>query len=115
MIYKSVCKVDTHPTAADVFNMVHPHIKNISMGTIYRNLSQLAENNMIIELNINGITHYDGNTTSHQHFVCKECGSIIDCHTQNNWNIDLIQGINEYDIQDIDIIFSGLCQKCKFN
>ena len=53
MIYKSVCKVDTHPTAADVFNMVHSYIKNISMGTIYRNLSQLAENNMIIEININ--------------------------------------------------------------
>ncbi|SVD73928.1 uncharacterized protein METZ01_LOCUS426782, partial [marine metagenome] len=108
MIYKSVCKVDTHPTAADVFNMAHPYIKNISMGTIYRNLSQLAENNMIIEININGITHYDGNISSHQHFVCNECGSIFYCHTQNNWNTDIVQGINEYDIQNIDIIFSGL-------
>ena len=85
------------------------------MGTIYRNLSQLAENNMIIEININGITHYDGNISSHQHFVCNECGSIFDCHTQNNWIVNNIKEVKEYDIQEIDIIFSGHCQKCKPN
>ena len=115
IIYKSICGVDTHPTASDVFNMVQPKIKNISLGTVYRNLAQLVQEHMILELNIAGITHYDGNIEPHQHFVCKQCKTIFDCHTQNDWIVNNIKDNKEYDIQQIDIIFSGYCQKCKPN
>ena len=115
IIYKSICGVDTHPTASDVFNMLQPKIKNISLGTVYRNLAQLVKEQMILELNIAGISHYDGNIEPHQHFVCKQCKTIFDCHTQNDWIVNNIKEVNEYDIQEIDIIFSGYCQKCKPN
>ena len=95
--------------------MVKPHIKNISLGTIYRNLGRLVKENMIRELNISGIAHYDGNMDPHQHFVCKQCNSIIDCSTQNVWNENNIKESTKFDIQEVDIIFSGLCQECKLN
>ena len=115
IIFKSVCGVDTHPTATDVFNMVQPKIKNISMGTVYRNLAQLADEHMILELKIDGVSHYDGNMKPHEHFVCTECATIIDCHTQNDWKVDRLQESTNFDIQKMDIIFSGLCQQCKPN
>ena len=115
IIYKSICEVDNHPTAADIFDMVKPRINKISLGTIYRNLSQLIETNMIHELNISGISHYDGNLDQHQHFVCKHCNSIIDCSIQNDLDENKIKGTKEFDIQEVDIIFSGLCQECKLN
>ena len=115
IILKSICSVDTHPTAKDVFNMVQPQINNISLGTVYRNLAQLTKEHMILELNISGIYHYDGNISPHQHFVCKQCGSIFDCHTNNDWNVDNMKGEKEFDIQEINIIFSGFCQDCKLN
>ena len=115
IIYKSISGVNTHPTAAEVFTMVQLQIENISLGTVYRNLAQLTKEHMILELNINGISHYDGNLDPHQHFVCNECGSIFDCHTQNDWNVDNIKETYEFNIQEIDIIFSGLCHQCKPN
>ena len=115
IIYKSICDVDTHPTAADTFKMVQPQIKNISLGTIYRNLAQLVDENIILELNINGVSHYDANMKPHQHFICKKCGSIIDCQPQNRWNVDNLQKIDDFDIEEVIIIFSGLCQNCKPN
>ena len=115
IIYQSICSVKTHPTAAGIFNMVKPHIENISLGTIYRNLGQLVKKNMIRELTISGISHYDGNMDPHQHFVCKQCNSIIDCSSQNAWNENNLKENKEFDIQEVDIIFSGLCQECKLN
>ena len=115
IIYQSICSVKNHPTATGIFNMVKPHIENISLGTIYRNLGRLVKENMIRELNISGIAHYDGNMDPHQHFVCKQCNSIIDCSTQNAWNENNIKESKEFDIQEVEIIFSGLCQNCKLN
>ena len=115
IIYKSICGVDTHPTATDIFNMVQPKIENISLGTVYRNLAQLTKEHMILELNIKGVSHYDGNMAPHEHFVCKKCKTIIDCHTQIGWELDEIKEGTDFDIQKMDIIFSGLCQQCKLN
>ena len=115
IILKSIYEVDTHPTALDVFNMVQPHIPNISMGTIYRNLAQLSKENMILELNICGISHYDGNISPHQHLICKKCKTIIDCHTSNDWNLDNIKKVKEFEIQEIDIKFFGFCKECTLN
>ena len=115
IIYKSICGVDTHPTATDIFNMVQPKIENISLGTVYRNLAQLTKEHMILELNIKGVSHYDGNMAPHEHFVCKKCTTIIDCHTRNGWEVDEIKESTDFDIQKMDIIFSGLCQQCKIN
>ncbi len=115
IIYKTIYVVDTHPTATDIFTMVKPQIENISLGTVYRNLAQLVQKNMIRELNISGVSHYDGNMVPHQHFFCNQCSSIIDCHTQNNWNAANMKEYKEFDIQEIDILFSGLCQECKPN
>ena len=95
--------------------MVKPKSKNISLGTIYRNLAQLVDENMIRELNLNGISHYDGNMNPHQHFVCNECGSIIDCHAKNDLNIENIKKKNNFDIKAVNIVFSGYCQKCKLS
>ena len=115
IIFKSICEVDTHPTAANVFNIVKSQIENISLGTIYRNLAQLVEEDMIQELKIDGVSHYDGNMIPHDHFVCEKCKTIIDFYTKNDWNIDNRKEAKEFDIQKIDIIFSGLCQYCKPN
>ena len=102
IIYKSICGVDTHPTASDVFNMVQPKIENISLGTVYRNLAQLVQEYMILELNIAGISQYDGNIEPHQHFVCKKSKTIFDCHTQNDWIVNNIKDVKDYVIRDVE-------------
>ena len=69
------------------------------MGTVYRNLAQLS-----------GVSHDYGNMAPHQHFVCNKCKAIIDCHAYNQRNIDNLKKTQEFYIQKVDIIFSGLCQ-----
>ena len=95
--------------------MVKPHIPKISMGTIYRNLAQLVNHCMILELNIDGVSHYDGNINIHQHFLCNKCQTIYDCEIPAENIADNVVGLEKFDIQEYQIIFSGHCQKCNPN
>ena len=105
----------THPAAEEVYSMVQTDIPNISMGTVYRNLAQLLDHDMIHELNIDGVSHYDGNINIHQHFLCKKCQTIFNCKINSENMTDYIVGLDNFDIQGCQIIFSGHCQKCKPN
>lgn len=68
-----------HPTAEVVYSHVIKDFPNISLGTVYRNLSFLVENGQAIKVPCNdGSVHFDGNIEPHYHFQCTECGSVID-------------------------------------
>ena len=68
-----------HPTADVVYENVRKIYPNISLGTVYRNLSLLSELGEIQKLsNFGGADHFDGCVTPHCHFMCKKCGQVLD-------------------------------------
>lgn len=68
-----------HPTADVVYTNVRKENPNISLGTVYRNLTLLSEMGEIQRLRLgDGIDHFDADTSSHYHFVCSDCGCVID-------------------------------------
>ena len=108
-------KTKAHPTAEAVYEAVRKVIPNISLGTVYRNLSRLAEENTIIKLGIgNGKEHFDGNTDLHYHIVCLDCNSIYDIEDAplpelNYWAAKTFKG----DIHKHSVTFFGVCEACK--
>lgn len=103
-----------HPTADVVYMNVRKQIPNISLGTVYRNLTLLSENGEILRLRVgDGTDHFDADVSLHYHFVCKECGSVLDLPMDN------IDYINETAAQNFDgeiqghcTYFYGLCGHC---
>ncbi len=74
-----------HPTADVVYSNVRQQNPNISLGTVYRNLTLLADSGEIKRIRIgDGIDHFDADTSPHYHFVCTECGSVMDLETGNS-------------------------------
>lgn len=68
-----------HPTAKQVYELVRQKIPNISLGTVYRNLSELSVDGTILSLSVNdGFEHFDGDSTPHWHLHCRRCGKITD-------------------------------------
>lgn len=68
-----------HPTADTVYMNVRQSFPNISLGTVYRNLTLLADIGEIARLRVgDGVDHFDYDTTPHYHFVCSECGAVLD-------------------------------------
>ena len=82
-----------HPTADVVYTNVRQQFPNISLGTVYRNLTLLADLGEIKRLHVgDGVDHFDADTSLHYHFVCTECGSVIDLEMQNIETIKDIAG-----------------------
>lgn len=79
------------------------------MGTIYRNLNLLLEQNKIIKIKTSDDKdRYDAKRGKHYHFICDKCHKIIDVYDDININISL--GKNK--VNDYQITFTGLCEEC---
>lgn len=70
--------VKCHPTADEVYASVRKVIPNISLGTVYRNLAQLADTGAIRKLRVGVMDHWDADLCPHAHFACKVCGRVYD-------------------------------------
>ena len=81
-----------HPTADMVYRSVRDQIPNISLGTVYRNLKDLADEGVIISFTQNGKEHFDGNNHPHMHLCCSVCGKIEDLPDFMIRNV-IIQGV----------------------
>lgn len=104
-----------HPTADTIYINIREQYPNISLGTVYRNLSFLLDQGEIIKVDCgDGCDHFDGNILPHNHFICRKCHKLTDI------NIDTFDKINDlvnYDFDgDIDgniTYFYGVCGECK--
>ncbi len=103
-----------HPTAETIYINVKQEFPNISLGTIYRNLSLLTELGDIQKISTGiGPDRFDGNPAPHYHFFCNECGSVIDLEMNGIDHINVIANSQFSGKIDGHITyFYGKCQNC---
>lgn len=114
IILEELRKVDTHPSADEVYETVRRRLPRISLGTVYRNLEFLSKSGMIQKLETGcSLKRFDGNPLDHYHIRCIQCDRVVDAH----FNIDLNITNQDHPDNDFKIIghkleFIGLCSKC---
>ncbi len=70
VILEELQKLTSHPTVAEVYEIVRKRLSKISLGTVYRNLELLAQNRTIQKLDISGTeARFDGNPERHWHDI----------------------------------------------
>lgn len=114
-ILRYLQSVTCHPTAETVYSEVRKEIPNISLGTVYRNLNQLAEEGTILRLTANtGADYYDGRTTQHNHVLCTRCGKIEDIFEPIDTMLDAFAAeITKYTALSHSLHFYGICPQCQ--
>ncbi len=103
-----------HPTADMVYMAVRETYPKISLGTVYRNLSLLAEQGEINRLSCGeGLDRYDARTSPHYHFQCRKCGQVSDLDLLPMDHINVLAG-NGFDgrIEGHFAYFYGICKEC---
>lgn len=108
LIYQIVDNSISHLDAYSIYKLCKKEMPNISLGTVYRNLSNLVSENKIKKIKIDSIDRYDKNIF-HYHFICRKCKSIIDISGDNFKDIKTIDGNL---VDDYEIKFKGICKKC---
>ena len=70
----------SHPTAEMIYREARGVLPNISLGTVYRNLSFLRDQGTVMEIRPRegGSSRFDAADTHHAHFHCAHCSALLD-------------------------------------
>ena len=115
-ILNALQETDVHPTADWVYARLKPRYPNLSLGTVYRNLKKFCENGRAVSVGvINGQEHFDGRVDPHAHFVCKQCGAVLDVPEEFFQEEHFVRLFAKYRLQveNARVLFEGLCPQCQ--
>ncbi len=104
-----------HPDADWIYAKAREKIPNISLGTVYRNLSKLSSDGTILKLDVGtGSDHFDGDTSPHSHLICTGCGKIIDIFSDYT---PMLKGDAQEksgaSVSECSVLFKGNCSDCR--
>ena len=105
-----------HPSAEMIHEMLHPEHPDISLATVYRNLTLFKNQGLIQSLGtVGGIERFDANTEPHVHFICTGCGSVVDLP-----EISVPEELNSAvarssggRVDTCQLSFAGICGECR--
>lgn len=78
-IYEAVVKLKNHPTAENIIDYIKKNHPNISVGTVYKVLDSLVENQLLKKVkNEKDVMRYDAVMQKHHHLYCSQTDKIED-------------------------------------
>ena len=115
-ILNCVRSTDAHPSADWVFEHVKEQVPDISLATVYRNLALFKDQGLITSLGtVKGVERFDGNTDPHVHFICTQCGAVMDLpqiSVPEELNSAVAQSSGGR-VDNCQLSFTGICGECR--
>ena len=105
----------THPSAETIYTDLKQTIPDLSMATVYRNLTKFRQEGLVqCVATVKGVDRYDANTHPHVHFICRHCNSVIDLHAMHVPDTLSSQAaqITGGKVDSCCLSFTGLCRDC---
>ena len=114
VILEELRKVNTHPGADEVYEMVRRRLPRISLGTVYRNLEILSQTGEIQKLELGGSAkRFDGNPANHYHLRCIHCDRLVDTPADIDVVVDSdLENATDFKITGHKLELTGICPDC---
>ncbi|MCQ9626148.1 transcriptional repressor [Cetobacterium somerae] len=115
LILNYILNSHEHLTADTIYADLKKDNPELSLGTVYRNLTKLTEIGAIKKVSLpNQVDKFDKNLDPHAHFICDECGSITDINIPGiDEFLDKVSKDDGISIRKYDLTLNGTCKKCK--
>jgi len=115
MILNYIRGSQRHLTADTIYEILKKDNPSLSLGTVYRNLSQLVEHKMILKISIPGQPDcFEANLTNHFHLLCLHCGEVQDLFIEELNGIGcVVEKHCKVKVETFDLTIKGLCTVCK--
>ena len=108
-------ETDTHPSADMLYAMLQEQHPDISLATVYRNLTLFKNQGLIQSLGtVDGIERFDANVEPHVHFICQGCSAVIDLPqiAVPEQLRNTVESLTQGRVSDCQLSFTGICQSC---
>lgn len=115
LVLDAVRELHNHPTAEEVYVYITEKYGNISKATIYSNLQLLSNRGELKRLDIpSEPTRYDHQFHDEYHFMCNACGKLFDSDVIcEEMAIEKMKNQSQFQIDEINVILTGICPACK--
>ncbi len=101
-----------HINIDDIYDNVKKQYPTLSLATIYKNIIMMQENNVIVEVPMNGEkSKYELKKDEHMHLICEACGHIKDTEITSATKEALV--IENFQLKASQINLFGLCEQCQ--
>ena len=113
LVLEAICD-GQHASAGDIFEIVS-RTRQMSFGTVYRNLQILEEESKISSIKASpDLLHYDRRLDPHHNLHCTKCGKIFDVPLAYQVEFDTeVEQKSGFHIDSHSITFEGLCCDCQ--
>ena len=102
-----------HPTVEMIYEELLKDIPTISITTIYNTMNTFLEKGLVYGVTITGTeVRYDFNTNPHHHFLCKECGRIMDINVKCPFAERNKNSVCGHQIEEVHGYLKGICKDC---
>lgn len=111
-IYEAVRESTQHPTAEMIYAQLKPELPFLSLGTVYRNLHQMAEKGVLQQLS-GPVIRFDSIVNPHTHFFCDVCGAVSNLNAlPYDRALDLAAEKGGFRVSGHTLNFHGVCAAC---
>ncbi len=112
IVYDTI-KEKGHITSEDLIQDIMSKRDDISLASIYRNISIMLEDNIIKKIKLGQTDVYETVKNKHYHYQCKECHNIYDIPVDAlPYDVTKLNKVSNELVTDCDIVFFGVCHEC---
>ena len=115
IVFDTFAQMHNHPSAGMVYDKISEEYPGISKATVYRLLSEAADEGKIQRLKLSeAADRYDVTVKKHCHIVCKGCGAVADVDVDFDDTLYAKEAIGHegFLVEECNLEFIGLCTKC---
>lgn len=102
-----------HIGIEEIYENIKKEHPSISLATVYKNITSMFEANLLREVKVPyHKQRYELACDQHVHIVCEKCGKIEDVHLDFENLIAECKSMKDYQINNINVMFIGVCTPC---
>ena len=115
LIFKELAKrTKEHPSVEEIYEALKGKVYGLSLSTVYRSLNTFERLGLVRRIPTpNGKAHFEIANAPHGHFICQNCGKIVDIDNLS-LNNQIKEEIKKFGYAPFECNFFcyGLCKDC---
>lgn len=115
VLYRVLAEMGRHATAEEVRTAAAPRLPGLSLPTVYATLDLFARLGVARRIDGAGSAAlYDPRTDPHQHFLCRNCGRVLDVDAAlDERRLRAAARAAGLDVDAVEVTLRGVCADCR--
>lgn len=113
IVYKALAQQGGHRSADEVAAAISSSGPSLPRTSVYNALKALVDAALIDVVDAGpGTTLYEVRGQAHHHFICRQCGALIDVPSEASLEGQLLSELPGAQVESAQVILRGVCPDC---